>query len=79
MLPWAFAFFAAVGAAWTCIGFTTDGVAAGSFAAAFQAWIGNVSAGSFFAWSQSFGATGGFVKTILAGIAGFFAAFFAGL
>ncbi|KAF8459879.1 hypothetical protein BDZ91DRAFT_740978 [Kalaharituber pfeilii] len=40
------------------IGFTTEGVAAGSMAALVQARIGNVAAGSLFAWLQSIGATG---------------------
>ena len=38
-------------------GFTSSGVAAGSAAAAVQAGIGNVAAGSAFAFFQSVGAT----------------------
>lgn len=37
------------------VGFTTSGVAAGSAAAAWQSAIGNVAAGSWFAWFQSVG------------------------
>ena len=39
-------------------GFTTAGVAAGSFASAWQSAIGNVAAGSWFAWYQSIAASG---------------------
>ena len=41
------------------VGFTSGGVAAGSFAAMIQAAIGNVGAGGLFAAFQSAGATGG--------------------
>lgn len=40
-------------------GFTATGVAAGSFAAAWQSSVGNVAAGSLFAWMQSTAAVGG--------------------
>ena len=40
------------------LGFTTAGVAASSLAAAWQSSIGNVAAGSAFAWFQAAGATG---------------------
>lgn len=40
------------------LGFTTGGIASGSFAAAMQAGVGNVVAGTFFAAMQSLGATG---------------------
>jgi len=43
------------------LGFTASGVAAGSVAAAIQAIIGNVAAGSLFAAAQSAGATGSVV------------------
>ncbi len=39
-------------------GFTTKGVASGSFASAVQSGIGNVGAGSCFAMFQSMGAMG---------------------
>ncbi|GFH55933.1 hypothetical protein CTEN210_12409 [Chaetoceros tenuissimus] len=42
------------------VGFSTAGIAAGSIAAAWQASIGNVAAGSAFATLQSLGATGVF-------------------
>ena len=42
----------------SAIGFTAEGVAAGSFAAAWQSWIGNVVMGSIFATLQSMAATG---------------------
>jgi hypothetical protein len=41
------------------IGFTATGVAANSLAAAWQSSIGNVAAGSLFAWMQSTAAAGG--------------------
>ena len=41
------------------VGFTATGVAAGSLAAAWQSSIGNVAAGSLFAWMQSTAAAGG--------------------
>jgi hypothetical protein len=40
------------------IGFTAGGVAASSFASAWQSSIGNVAAGSVFAWLQGAGASG---------------------
>ena len=40
------------------VGFTATGVAAGSIAAAWQSSIGNVAAGSLFAWMQSTAASG---------------------
>ena len=43
----------------TAIGFSTAGVVAGSMAAAFQSYIGNVVAGSLFSLFQSVGAVGG--------------------
>ena len=49
---------AAVCAAPMLVGFGTGGIAAGSLAAAWQATIGNVAAGSAFATLQSLGATG---------------------
>ncbi|RMJ09673.1 hypothetical protein CDV36_010717 [Fusarium kuroshium] len=45
-------------------GFTNVGVHAGSWAALFQSWIGNVSAGSFFAFFQS-AAMGGYATAIM--------------
>ena len=42
----------------SALGFTPSGVAAGSLAAAWQASIGNVAAGSTFAMLQSIGAAG---------------------
>ena len=42
----------------SALGFTPSGVAAGSLAAAWQASIGNVPAGSIFAMLQSIGAAG---------------------
>ena len=50
------------------IGFAAGGVAAGSYAAAWQSVIGNVAAGSLFAILQSLGATG--LGTILFGTTG---------
>ncbi len=47
------------------IGFGVAGVVAGSLAAAWQATIGNVVAGSVFAILQSFGAAGASPKTIV--------------
>ena len=41
------------------IGFTATGVAANSLAAAWQSSMGNVAAGSLFAWMQSTAAAGG--------------------
>jgi hypothetical protein len=49
-------------------GFTTEGVAAGSAAAAWQASIGNVAAGSTFASLQSFGATAVMAPAVGAGL-----------
>ncbi len=54
----------------TALGFTSNGVAASSLAAAFHSSIGIVKAKSLFALAQSMGATGAFVGPagILAGI-----------
>jgi len=54
----------------TAVGFTASGVAAGSIAARIQAGIGNVVAGSLFAWGQSWGAVGGFAILGPAGLIG---------
>ena len=40
------------------LGFTTGGIAAASFASAWQSSLGNVATGSLFASLQSLGATG---------------------
>jgi hypothetical protein len=50
------------------LGFTASGIAAGSFAAAMQAAMGSVGAGSCFAVMQSMGATGFF--NMAAGLGG---------
>jgi len=42
------------------MGFTTAGIAAGSYAAYFQSLLGAIKAGSFFSVFQSYGATGFF-------------------
>jgi Interferon-induced 6-16 family len=53
------------------VGFTAAGPAAGSAAAAWQASIGLVEAGSFFAWCQSAAMGGAAVQGIIAtGVAG---------
>ena len=53
------------------VGFTAAGPAAGSAAAAWQASIGLVEAGSFFAWCQSAAMGGAAVNGIIAtGVAG---------
>lgn len=53
------------------IGFTVAGPAAGSAAAAWQAWIGAVQAGSLFAWCQSAAMGGAAVGGVqMAGVAG---------
>lgn len=55
---------AVAGGLWTVttlvhfIGFTASGVAASSIAAAWQASLANVGAGTLFAWLQAFGAVG---------------------
>jgi hypothetical protein len=49
-----------IGSVPTLFGFTASGIALGSFAAAMQAAMGNVAAGSCFAAMQSLGATGFF-------------------
>lgn len=59
---------AGIGATATLAGFTAQGIAAGSFAAAVQSTIGSVSAGSGFAAMQSFGALGGFFGMMLSGM-----------
>jgi len=51
------------------LGFGTAGVAAGSIAAATQAVIGNVAAGSLFATTTSFVMSGAAATTITAGAA----------
>ena len=51
------------------LGFGTAGIAAGSYAAASQAAIGNVAAGSWFATFTSLGATGVYVKGAVTGTA----------
>ena len=61
----------ATGAGMTSVGFTSTGIAGGSIAAGIQSAIGNVSAGSLFASLQSFGAVGGFLGMMLAGLVGF--------
>ena len=53
-----FPYFSIIFAALPALGFTTAGIAAGSAAATAQAGIGNVVAGSTFAFLQSAGATG---------------------
>ena len=65
----------AVGAAvLPLIGFGAGGVAAGSIAAGIHSGIGNVVAGSLFAITQSFAATGG--AAVLAAIGGAVFGFF---
>ncbi len=58
---------AAGGLGATLFGFGTAGVAAGSLAAATQAGIGNVAAGSLFSWLTSLGMTGALTTTAAAG------------
>ena len=59
----------ATGTSMSAFGFTSSGIGAGSYAAATQAVIGNVSAGSTFATLQSFGALGGFAgMTVVGGV-----------
>jgi hypothetical protein len=53
----------------TTAGFTSSGIAAGSVAAGIQAGIGNVAAGSAFAFAQSLGATAVFTTALPVGIA----------
>jgi hypothetical protein len=67
-----------IGSVPTLFGFTASGIASGSFAAAMQAAMGNVAAGSCFAAMQSLGATGFFNSMVgwggaTAAAAGFFA------
>ena len=65
----------AVGAAvLPLIGFGAGGVAAGAIAAGIHSGIGNVAAGSLFAVTQSFAATGG--AAVLATIGGVVSGFF---
>ena len=58
---------AAGGLGATLFGFGTAGIAAGSLAAATQAAIGNVAAGSVFATLTSWGMTGAFTATTVGG------------
>ena len=58
---------AAGGLGATLFGFGTTGVVAGSLAAATQAYIGNVAAGSFFATLTSWGMTGALTTTAAGG------------
>ena len=58
---------AAGGLGATLFGFGTAGIAAGSLAAATQATIGNVAAGSIFATLTSWGMTGAFTATATGG------------
>ena len=58
---------AAGGLGATLLGFGTAGIAAGSLAAATQATIGNVAAGSLFASLTSLGMTGAFTTTAAGG------------
>jgi hypothetical protein len=63
---------AAVGAIMTAVGFGSSGIMAGSAAAGIQSWIGNVSAGSFFANCQSIGMLGGWLRMLVGGAFAFF-------
>ena len=58
---------AAGGIGASLLGFTTAWIAAGSAAAAIQAGIGNVAAGSLFAGMTSLGMTGAFTTTAIGG------------
>ena len=58
---------AAGGLGATLFGFGTAGVAAGSLAAATQAAIGNVAAGSLFSTLTSLGMTGSLITTTVGG------------
>ncbi len=58
---------AAGGLGATLFGFGTAGVAAGSLAAAAQATIGNVAAGSLFSTLTSLGMTGTLITTTVGG------------
>ena len=58
---------AASGIGASLLGFGTAGIAAGSIAAATQATIGNVAAGSLFATLTSWGMTGVFTTTATTG------------
>ena len=57
----------AIGGGLLAVGFAPAGIAAGSFAAATQAGIGNVVAGSAFAAAQSAGASGLLTTITVAG------------
>lgn len=50
------------------VGFTSAGIGAGTFAALWQSWIGNVAGGSLFATLQSAGATG--LGSVVGGVCG---------
>ena len=60
----------AVGVGVTALGFAPAGITAGSVAAAWQAYIGNVAAGSTFATLQSLGAKGTFSWLSSGGLGG---------